>query len=54
MAFYLYKPFPSTSKSFFQRYGIYYRIGKMVSLGFSLKAHGHVAEHMDMRIGVEF
>lgn len=54
IAYYLYKPFPSTSKSFFQRYGIYYRIGKMTSLGFSLKAHGHVAEHMDMRIGVEF
>lgn len=54
MAFYLYKPFPSTSKSYFQRYGIYYRIGKMASIGFSLKAHGHVAEHMDMRIGFEF
>jgi len=54
MAYYLYKPFPSTSKSFFQRYGIYYRIGKMASVGFSLKAHGHVAEHMDMRLGVEF
>ena len=54
MALYLYRPFPSTSKSFFQRYGIYYRIGKMASLGFSLKAHGHVAEHMDMRLGVEF
>ncbi len=54
MAFYLYRPFPSTSKSYFQRYGIYYRIGKMTSIGFSLKAHGHVAEHMDMRIGFEF
>jgi len=54
MAFYVYRPFPSNSESFFQRYGIYYRIGKMVSVGFSLKAHGHVAEHMDMRIGVEF
>jgi hypothetical protein len=54
MAFYAYRPFPSTSESFFQRYGIYYRIGKMVSLGFSLKAHGHVAEHMDVRMGMEF
>jgi len=54
MAYYAYKPFPSTSKSFFQRYGIYYRIGKMVNLGFSLKAHGHVAEHMDLRLGMEF
>jgi len=54
MAFYAYKPFPSTSKSFFQRYGIYYRIGEMISVGFSLKAHGHVAEHMDVRLGIEF
>ena len=54
LAYYVCRPFPSTSKSFFQRYGIYYRIGKMASVGFSLKAHGHVAEHMDMRIGLEF
>jgi hypothetical protein len=54
MALYLYRPFPSNSKSYFQRYGIYYRIGKLASIGFSLKAHGHVAEHMDMRIGFEF
>jgi len=53
MAYYVYKPFPSTSKAFFQRYGIYYRIGKMASIGFSLKAHGHVAEHMDFRMGIE-
>jgi hypothetical protein len=54
MAWYVYRPFPSVSESFFQRYGIYYRIGKIINVGFSLKAHGHVAEHMDMRIGVEF
>lgn len=54
MAYYLYRPFPSTSKSFFQRYGLYYRIGKWVSCGFSLKAHGHVAEHMDIRLGIVF
>jgi hypothetical protein len=54
MAWYVFRPFPSASESFFQRYGIYYRIGKMVSFGFSLKAHGHVAEHMDLRIGIEF
>ena len=54
MAYYAYSPFPSTTKSFFQRYGMYYNIGKFFSLGFSLKAHGHVAEHMDVRIGIEF
>ncbi len=54
MAFYVFHESPSTSKSFFQRYGMFYNIGKLVSLGFSMKAHGHVAEHMDIRIGVEF
>jgi hypothetical protein len=54
MAYYAFRDFPSTSKSFFQRYGIFYNIGKIISLGFSMKAHGHVAEHMDVRIGVEF
>jgi hypothetical protein len=54
MAYYAFRDYPSTSKSFFQRYGIFYNIGKIISLGFSMKAHGHVAEHMDVRIGVEF
>jgi len=54
MAYYAFRDYPSTSKSFFQRYGIFYNFGKLISLGFSMKAHGHVAEHMDVRIGVEF
>lgn len=54
MAWYAYQEFPATSKSFFQRYSIYHKIGERLLLGFSLKAHGHVAEHMDIRIGVEF
>ena len=53
-AYYAYKPFPSNNYSFFQRYGLYYRLGKWSSLGISLKAHGHVAEHMDIRIGATF
>jgi hypothetical protein len=54
MAYYAFHQLPSAENSFFQRYGMFYNIGKIVSLGFSLKAHGHVAEHMDIRVGFEF
>jgi hypothetical protein len=54
MAWYTFASFPDEKHSFFQRYGIYYRIGKLVSAGFSLKAHGHVAEHLDLRFGLQF
>lgn len=54
MAYYAYRPFPSNDHSFFQRYGLYYRLGNWISIGFSLKAHGHVAEHMDIRVGATF
>ena len=51
LAWYVYKPFPSTNHSFFQRYGIYYQVGKLINMGFSLKVHGHVAEHFDIHVG---
>lgn len=54
MAYYAVHKSASNNKSFFQRYGMFYNFGKMVSLGFSLKAHGHVAEHMDIRMGIAF
>jgi hypothetical protein len=54
MAYYVFHQLPSADNSFFQRYGMFYNVGKIVSLGFSLKAHGHVAEHMDIRVGFEF
>lgn len=54
IAYYAFHQLPTAENSFFQRYGMFYNIGKIVSLGFSLKAHGHVAEHMDIRIGFEF
>ncbi len=54
MAWYAFASYPEKNHSFFQRYGIYYRIGKLVSAGFSLKSHGIVAEHMDMRLGIDF
>jgi hypothetical protein len=54
MAWYVFHESPSQNKSFFQRYGIFYNFGKLVSLGFSMKAHGHVAEQMDIRMGVAF
>jgi hypothetical protein len=40
--------------SFYQRYLLMYRFDGNLSLGFSLKAHGHIAEHMDFRIGWKF
>jgi hypothetical protein len=33
---------------------MFYNFGKMVSLGFSMKAQGHVAEHMKIRMGMAF
>jgi len=54
LAYYAVHESASNHKSFFQRYGMFYNIGKMVSLGFSMKTHGHVAEHMDIRMGIAF
>ncbi len=35
----------------YQRYGLVYRINKNLSTGINLKAHGHVANFLDLRIG---
>ena len=35
----------------YQRYGLYYRLGKRVLLGSTLKAHRHVADVFDVRLG---
>ncbi|MDN5203603.1 acyloxyacyl hydrolase [Fulvivirgaceae bacterium BMA10] len=43
-----------TSKPVFQRYSLDYFILPKLKTGFSLKAHGHVAENIDIRIGVLF
>lgn len=54
IGYYLYKPFPSSNKTFFQRYELLYKLGKRYQIGTSLKAHGHVAENMDIRFGILF
>jgi hypothetical protein len=51
---YAYRPFPANDKEFFQRYGLFFRLGKYLNLGASLKTHQQVAEHMDVRIGISF
>lgn len=35
----------------YQRYGLVFRVNKTLSAGISLKAHGHVANFLDARIG---
>ncbi|MFC2123431.1 acyloxyacyl hydrolase [Bacteroidota bacterium] len=54
MAWYTWRPFPANDHTFFQRYGLFYQIGEIFNIGGTLKAHGHVAEHMDVRFGVLF
>lgn len=54
MGYYLYRPFPTADPDFYQRYELLYRLGEKYQLGTSLKAHGHVAENLDLRFGVLF
>lgn len=53
MGFYLYKKYP-TYKNVFQRYVLQYELLKNLQIGFSIKAHLHVAEQMDVRINYLF
>jgi hypothetical protein len=54
MALYLHKPDNYQEAAFYQRYLLMYHAVRKVSLGVSMKAHGHVAEHMDLRIAYRF
>lgn len=36
----------------YQRYGLVYRINKKFNTGINLKAHGHVANFIDVRVGI--
>lgn len=38
----------------YQRYGLTYNFNKKISVGFNLKAHRHVADFFDLRIGYTF
>ena len=48
---YLSNPNPEHSQVY-QRYGLVYRVSQRFSAGISLKAHGHVANFLDFRVGV--
>jgi len=54
IGFYLYRPYEFNDKSFFQRYELLYTIKDKYQIGTSLKAHGHVAENFDVRLGIIF
>lgn len=54
LAVYLHKPDNYQEAAVYQRYLLMYRAFRDVSLGLSMKAHGHVAEHMDVRVGWRF
>jgi hypothetical protein len=53
LGIYLHKEYPNPN-TVFQRYAIQYRILENLQIGFSLKAHLHTAEQMDVRLGVVF
>lgn len=52
-AIYLIKP-ETRSEDLYQRYSLVYYINPSFSAGISLKAHGHVADFADIRIGYTF
>ena len=53
-AYEVYRPADNNQKAFFQRYAVYYQLGQWLSLGTSMKVHGHVADFMDVRVGVRW
>ena len=54
MAFYTHKPAGYNDYSFYQRYVLTYKVLDQFFIGIGLKAHGHIAEHMDLRLGWSF
>jgi hypothetical protein len=54
MAVYLNKPENYQDAAVYQRYLLMYRATRHFSVGVSMKVHGHVAEHMDLRVGYRF
>lgn len=53
MAFYLHKAEPNDHR-LFQRYVLRYQLRPSLYAGVGLKAHGHVAENIDLRLGWKF
>ncbi len=48
----LYVHNPYKSYSCFQRYGLLFRINAWLTTGIGLKAHGHVADFLDLKMGI--
>lgn len=53
-AVYAFKPAAYNDYSFYQRYVLKYRVWNDWELGAGLKAHGHVAENIEVRLGRRF
>lgn len=53
IGFYIHKAYPEPN-TVFQRYAMHYQISDNFRAGFTLKAHLHTAEQMDVRLGVTF
>jgi hypothetical protein len=49
--FYYYEPYPARNRAY-QRYGLNFRFYDRFYLGINIKAHGHVADLMDARLGI--
>ena len=54
MAWYLHQPEEMEGHRFYQRYVLFFRMVSDFRVGVSLKAHGHVATHLDLRLGWQF
>src|SRR5690606_23122233 len=54
MAFYLQNAKESGGHRFYQRYVLRYQLNPSLHAGVGLKAHGHVAENIDLRLGWKF
>jgi hypothetical protein len=53
IGFYLHQPHRDND-AFYQRYGLVYRATPRLSGGIAIKAHRHVADFLDFRVGVSF
>jgi hypothetical protein len=50
---YYYEPYPARNRAY-QRYGLNFRFSRKLYTGVNIKAHGHVADLMDLRLGIIF
>ena len=50
---YAVRPAPN-NRRIFQRYALDYQLTELLKVGISLKAHGHVAQNIDVRVGMLF